>query len=147
MLDDETLLLEYALGEEKSFVWAVTPTSIKSFELPKRAEIEVGARRLFGMLTARNTLASKETPEQRHRRVALAEADYPTASAVLSEMLLGPVRSELGTKRLLIVSDGCCSTCHSQRCPCQPGSNSPVCHRLLLRGRQEAKVKETKTGH
>src|SRR5262249_7046728 len=39
VLDDETLLLEYALGEEKSFLWAVTPTSVDSFELPKRAEV------------------------------------------------------------------------------------------------------------
>ena len=38
------LLLEYSLGEERSYLWAVTPTSIKSFELPKRAEIETTAR-------------------------------------------------------------------------------------------------------
>src|SRR5262249_37816429 len=40
VLDPETLLLEYALGDEKSYVWAVTPTAIRSFELPPRAEIE-----------------------------------------------------------------------------------------------------------
>src|SRR5262249_266427 len=105
-LDDQTLLLEYALGEEKSFLWAVTPTSIKSFELPKRAEIEEAARRVYDLLTARNLLVPKETPAQMRRRLELADAEYPKASATLSQMLLGPVASELGNKRLLIVSDG-----------------------------------------
>src|SRR5262249_39532552 len=39
MLDSETLLLEYSLGEERSHLWAVTSAGIESFELPKRAEI------------------------------------------------------------------------------------------------------------
>src|SRR5262249_18631971 len=100
------LLLEYALGEEKSYLWTVTPASIKSFELAKRAEIETAARRVYEMLTARNRSAPNETPEQRRRRVDLADAQYPEASAALSQMLLGPVASQLGTKRLLIVSEG-----------------------------------------
>jgi CHAT domain-containing protein/Tfp pilus assembly protein PilF len=105
-LDEETLLLEYALGEEKSFLWAVTPTSISSFELPKRAEIEPVARRIYELLIARNQNLPNETPERRRRRLEQAEAEYPKTSATLSQMLLGPVASELGNKRLLIVSDG-----------------------------------------
>ncbi|MGH9841830.1 MAG: CHAT domain-containing protein [Blastocatellia bacterium] len=106
VLDDETLLLEYALGEEKSFLWAMTPTSIISFELPKRAEIETAARRVYELVTARNQFTSKETPEHRRLRVESADAEYPKASAALSQMLLGPVASQLETKRLLIVSEG-----------------------------------------
>ena len=34
LLDAETLLLEYTLGEEKSFLWLVTPERVESFELP-----------------------------------------------------------------------------------------------------------------
>src|SRR5262245_6821509 len=105
-LDEETLLLEYALGEEKSFLWAVTPASIRSFELPKRAEIEPVARRIYELLIARNQHLPNETPERRRRRLEQAEAEYPKTSATLSQMLLGPVASELGNKRLLIVSDG-----------------------------------------
>ncbi len=105
-LDADTLLLEYALGEEKSYLWAVTPDSVMSFELPGRAEIETAARRVYEMLTARNQFAPGETPEQRNRRVSAADAEYPKASAALSRMLLGPVASQLGTKRLLIVSEG-----------------------------------------
>src|SRR5262249_7770367 len=105
-LDEETLLLEYALGEEKSFLWAVTPASIRSFKLPKRAEIEPVARRIYELLIARNQRLPNETPERRRRRLEQAEAEYPKTSAALSQMLLGPVASELGNKRLLIVSDG-----------------------------------------
>ena len=37
LLDPGTLLLEYALGEERSFLWVVSPDSVESFELPTRA--------------------------------------------------------------------------------------------------------------
>jgi CHAT domain-containing protein/Tfp pilus assembly protein PilF len=106
VLDDETLLLEYALGEEKSFLWAVTPTSIESFELPKRAEIEEVARRFYDLCTARNKSIAQETLEQRRQRLERADAEYSTTSAALSHILLGPVASVLRNKRLLIVSDG-----------------------------------------
>ena len=106
VLDENTLLLEYALGEEKSYLWAVTPTALHSFELLKRAEIEAAARRVYESLTARNQAPLNETPEHRRRRVDQADAQYPKAAAVLSQILLSPVASELGNKRLLIVSDG-----------------------------------------
>jgi CHAT domain-containing protein/lipoprotein NlpI len=106
ILDRETLLLEYSLGEERSFVWAVTPNTIKSFELPKRAVIEPAARRVYDLLTARTIIVAKETLEQRRQRLELADAEYVKASAILSRMILGPVAAELKDKRLLIVSDG-----------------------------------------
>ena len=33
LLDDETVLLEYAVGERRSYVWAVTRAGIASYEL------------------------------------------------------------------------------------------------------------------
>jgi CHAT domain-containing protein/Tfp pilus assembly protein PilF len=106
ILDRETLLLEYSLGEERSFVWAVTPDTIKSFELPKRAVIEPAARRVYELLTTRTVNIPKETLAQRRQRLQLAEAEYAKASATLSQLILGPVAAELKDKRLLIVSDG-----------------------------------------
>ena len=106
VLDADTLLLEYSLGEEKSFVWAVTSSSIKSIELPKRAEIEQLSHRLYDALIARNQSLPNESPTQRSRRLEQADAAYPTAAARLSQMVLGPVASELKNKRLLIVSEG-----------------------------------------
>src|SRR5215217_4988185 len=106
ILDRDTLLLEYSLGEERSFVWAVTPNAIKSFELPKRAVIETAARRVYDLLTARTVNVPKETLAQRRQRLELADAECTKASATLSQMILGPVAAELKDKRLLIVGDG-----------------------------------------
>ncbi|HYK22414.1 MAG TPA: tetratricopeptide repeat protein, partial [Pyrinomonadaceae bacterium] len=36
VLDADTLLLEYSLGEEKSFLWTVTPDTFHTYELPNR---------------------------------------------------------------------------------------------------------------
>ncbi|MBS1791413.1 MAG: CHAT domain-containing protein [Acidobacteria bacterium] len=106
VLDENTLLLEYVLGEEKSYLWAVTPTSLKSYELPKRAEIEAAARHVYESLTARNQIRPRETPEQRRRRIDQADADFPQAVAALSRLIMAPVASQLENKRLLIVADG-----------------------------------------
>ena len=106
VLDADTLLLQYSLGQETSYLWAVTPESIKTYELPKRSIIEPLARRAYELLTARNVNVPKETLEQRRQRLELAEAEYSKAAANLSQTLLGPVASELKNKRLMIVSDG-----------------------------------------
>ncbi|MER3494018.1 MAG: hypothetical protein C4323_17970 [Mastigocladus sp. ERB_26_2] len=92
VLDDNTLLLEYALGEERSYLWAVSKNSIKSYELPKRADIEATARKFYQLL---NTLDYK-----------LGADEDSKVATQLSQMLLQPVAKELGKKRLLIVSDG-----------------------------------------
>ena len=106
VLDSDTLLLEYSLGEEKSFVWTVTPDSIKTYELPRRSTIEPVARRVYDLLIARNQNASKETLQQQRQRLDLSDAEYPKAAADLSKIILEPVAAELRNKRLLIVGDG-----------------------------------------
>ncbi len=106
LLDRDTLLLEYALGPERSFLWAVTATTLESFELPRRAEIEAAAQRVYQLLTARNQRPPGETATQWRARVRQADAAYRTAAAALSQMLLGPVAAQLGNKRLLIVTQG-----------------------------------------
>jgi len=106
VLDDDTLLLEYALGDEKSFVWAVTPTSIKSFELPARSKIEPVARRIYETLTARNQSPANESSLQRQTRLDQADAEFAKAATALGETLLAPVASELKNRRLVIVTEG-----------------------------------------
>ncbi|MGH9766566.1 MAG: CHAT domain-containing protein, partial [Blastocatellia bacterium] len=91
-LDDDTLLLEYALGKERSFLWAVTGNSIASFELPRREAIETAARRVYELLNVSHQRQYKRGSE--------------LAAAELSRMLLTAVANQLGKKRLLIVADG-----------------------------------------
>jgi CHAT domain-containing protein len=102
LLDDDTLLLEYSLGDDKSYVWALSPSSVMAFDLPGRAEIESLGRRVYGLLSFRNQKAA-QFDERNWQKV---EKDYQNAAAALSEMVIGPVASLLGTKRLLVVSDG-----------------------------------------
>jgi CHAT domain-containing protein/tetratricopeptide (TPR) repeat protein len=90
VLGEGALLLEYALGEEKSFLWAVSPGRVQSFELPPRASLEKLARDAYsGMMQPK--------PDPAAGRATLK----------LSRVILGPVAGMLpheGT--LLVVSDG-----------------------------------------
>jgi CHAT domain-containing protein len=106
VLDADTLLLEYSLDTEHSYLWAVSSSSINGFILPKRELIEGLATRFYKLLTARAQRLKFETPEERQARVVQADAELARVSAELSSMLIGPVAAQLGTKRLLVVSDG-----------------------------------------
>ncbi|HEX6718004.1 MAG TPA: CHAT domain-containing protein [Pyrinomonadaceae bacterium] len=106
LLDENTVLLEYSLGEDNSYVWAISPNSLKTFTLPKRTEVEDAARRVYDLVTASHRNVPGESIEQQRKRLLQADEDYPVAIAALSRMLLGPVGSELKNKRLLIVAEG-----------------------------------------
>ena len=105
VLDDDSLLLEYMLGDERSYVWAVTRQEIAAFELPGRKQIENEALRFHKLLTAHQPLGG-ETVAQQQDRVRAAEAQLDEAAASFSKLLLDPVKTKLGRKRLLIVPDG-----------------------------------------
>ncbi len=105
-LDADTLLLEYALGEERSYLWAITKDSLTSYELPKEGQINQSALAVYELLTARSTNTRGESALKRRERIAQAEARLPTAAGELSQTLLAPVAQQLGNKRLIIVADG-----------------------------------------
>ncbi len=107
LLDPDTLLLEYSLGEDRSYVFAATPDSLNAYELPKRAEIESSARRLYQLLGIwRLQSAGIESGKVSRKTMLPRETELNQAAAALSQMVLGPVVSQLQAKRLLIVSDG-----------------------------------------
>jgi len=106
VLDANTMLLEYALGEKTSYVWVVSNDSIASVALPSRAVIESEARKVYDLLTARSRRPKGETAQQRRIRIAGADREYTRAALRLSRMILGPVGPLLGKKRLLVVADG-----------------------------------------
>jgi len=103
--DDKTILLEYALGSERSFLWAVTSTSFDSYEIPKRAVLEGTTNEVYKLLTARQPVKG-ETLADYQSRVLMADTQYSPQALLLSQMLLGPVVGQLGDKRLIIVADG-----------------------------------------
>jgi CHAT domain-containing protein len=105
-LDPHTLLLEYSLGGERSYGWAVTRTSVTSFELPGRLHIEAAAKESYQLLAANKARRKNESSAEHRARLAQAAAAYPARSAALSKILLEPIGSLLGRKRLVIVTDG-----------------------------------------
>ena len=50
VLDDKTALLEYSLGEQNSYLWAVTPQSVALFKLPARSAVDQQAQALRAQL-------------------------------------------------------------------------------------------------
>ena len=106
VLDADSLLLEYSLGADRSYLFVLSSTSLSSYELPGRAAIEKSARLVYSLLTARNHRVKGDTELQRTARLHKAAVELPQAAAGLSRMILGPAASELQSKRLLVVSDG-----------------------------------------
>jgi CHAT domain-containing protein/Tfp pilus assembly protein PilF len=106
LLDSDTCLLEYSLGEERSYVFVVTTGSLAVFTLPRRSEIELLARAVYETLTARNHFG-KENDRRAHDLWMRADAKSANVAAQLSDMILGPVGPLLSKyKRLLVVPDG-----------------------------------------
>ncbi|NET55917.1 MAG: tetratricopeptide repeat protein [Symploca sp. SIO2E6] len=100
ILDDDTLLLQYSLGTERSYLWAVSKTGMSSYELPPREEIETAAKQFYELL---------KTPdfqlEDSRGTIGVENVKANKAVNQLSQILLAPVAEQLGNKRLLIVSD------------------------------------------
>jgi tetratricopeptide (TPR) repeat protein len=105
VLDSDTLLLEYSLGDDASYLFVVSPTSITIHRLPNLAELEVATRRVRDLLTAPQPQPG-DTEAKYQARIKEARENYWPRAAELSRMLLGPAASQLGGKRLLIVADG-----------------------------------------
>lgn len=91
--DGKTVGLEYWLGVQKSYVWVITDTSIKLYELPPREKIEEATRTLIKGCNP--TLESGFVSTEKVKELALE----------LGKLILGPVSSDL-KERLVVVPDG-----------------------------------------
>jgi len=109
VLDNDTVLLEIALGEERSWLWAVTPQTISSVELPPRRTIEAAARSLYERFVARQK-SSGDPAAAYAARVAAADAQLGREAAGVSQMLFAGIAERLNgawrDKRLAIVAEG-----------------------------------------
>jgi CHAT domain-containing protein/tetratricopeptide (TPR) repeat protein len=107
----EALLLEYSLGEKRSYLWAVTAGSVATFVLPPRHEIENTARLFYKRLTARNDpIPEGESPQAREARIRRADLEAAEAGEKLAAMILPPDEplrgALLGELPILVVPDG-----------------------------------------
>jgi len=89
--DDNTVLLEYSIGADRSYVWAVTRNDIVSYQLASETEITKVAQKVYDLL--------KEPPN------SAVEAELAHASSELSNLVLAPVSKSLDKRRVIIVAD------------------------------------------
>lgn len=101
----DTMVLEYALGDHQSYLWAVTSNSMDSYILPARSDIESVAQEFYKVITARQGSADQNGNDY-SSTVAAADAKYLEKASNLSQMLLGPVADKIGNRRLVVVTDG-----------------------------------------
>jgi CHAT domain-containing protein/tetratricopeptide (TPR) repeat protein len=106
LMDADTMLLEYSLGDERSYLWAVTSASATAYELPGRNKIEGAAIRLYRSLTAYSEPQRDQSPQQRRNALVEEDSQYSQAAVELTKILLEPIASHLAAKRLVIVADG-----------------------------------------
>ncbi len=117
VLDDETLLLTYFLGEERGVVWLVRRgRPLVSEPLPPRAQVEELARQVVTSL---------------RKRGGGARSQRQASAAALSEAVLGPVREHLGGERLVIVADGALQTVPFAALP-RPGASGEAGEPLVV---------------
>jgi CHAT domain-containing protein len=115
-LDPGTLLLEYSLGEEHSYLWEVGAGSFHSFILPPQREIEALVRELYAQLSTLEAGTGRST----------------AAAAALSRILLGPVWSEAARgRRLVVVPDAALHVLPFAALPA-PGSGSDLIEQMEI---------------
>ena len=91
-IDPATLLLVYSLGEQRSFLFAVTAKTIDVHVLARRDEIEREAKRFYERFKVDKLSRALDAGVDDGQR--------------LSRILLNPVAEQLAGKRLVIVADG-----------------------------------------
>ena len=106
LLDSNTVLLEYSLGDDRSYLWVVTHDSLKTYELPKREQLQKTAKEVYDSLIARSVVKSLESSAERQARIAAADAQFEKAAAELGRMILAPALADFGNRRLVVIADG-----------------------------------------
>jgi CHAT domain-containing protein/tetratricopeptide (TPR) repeat protein len=92
LLDSDSLLLVYSLGEERSFLWTVSSRSIVPHVLAGRAKIEAAAQELLAVIP--------RTSDE-------AQASEKRAAKAVSDLVLAPAAERIGAfTRLIVVGDG-----------------------------------------
>lgn len=132
ILDDKTTLLEYSLGKDASYLWAVTQSSVSLFKLPARKTIDeqaIAARVQMIPAKLRSPIAGINLPPaQATRGLGLnttanagPAAGFATASNTLYQTVVAPASSVIGTNRILVVPDGALNYIPFEALVTQPG--------------------------
>lgn len=97
LLEPDTVLLEFLIGKEKGFAWAVTRTECLMYPIARAADVQ---KMVFDFVQLLRTFdAEQQTPGAYGEKAQ-------TLSSELAELLLVPAASLLKDKRILISGDG-----------------------------------------
>lgn len=116
------MLLQYALGSQQSYLWAITSDSFQSYKLPPRKELEDTAREVSSLLTARQNFDPAANSDY-NASVESADKLYAEKARALSQMLLGAVVDQLENRRLVVVTEGALQSVQFEALP-HPGSKT-----------------------
>ena len=94
VLDADTVLLEYAVSKEGSYLWVVSRDGLQTHRLPAAEAMEPKARRAYELLAA---------PVEATR---LASDELPRLLRELGEIVLRPAAPENDGKRIVVVPTG-----------------------------------------
>jgi CHAT domain-containing protein len=110
--DDQTVLLEFMLGEEGSYAWAIRKNGIHFYELPKEALINNAAQKVYALVSNDPT---NETDQRLNE-----------ATEELAQLVLRPLAEELNARRIIIVADGALHYVPFQLLPSPSGERKPL---------------------
>ncbi|MDQ2938054.1 MAG: tetratricopeptide repeat protein, partial [Acidobacteriota bacterium] len=116
VLDDQTVLLEYSLGTDASYLWAVAKTGATIYKLPARPAIETLATDLRAQLIPsklQRRIVGIDVMNDSQRGLGVSATPFTedavpfvAASSALYKAVIEPAASVIGDKRLLVVADG-----------------------------------------
>lgn len=116
VLDDQTVLLEYSLGRDVSYLWAVTKSGVSLYKLPARSVLDKLATDLRAQLIPsklQRRIVGIDVMADNQRGLGISvtpfaedAASFVTASSALYKAAVEPAAAVLGEKRLLVVGDG-----------------------------------------
>ena len=110
--DDQTMLLEYFLGRNESYLWAITRNDAKVFELPKADVITEAVKNVYELLAI-------EPNDDTDKRLNKAIAE-------LSKLVLAPVANQLNVRRIIVVADGALNFIPFQLLPLDSRNQTPL---------------------
>jgi CHAT domain-containing protein len=115
VLDDGTVLLEYALGNDASYLFAVSRTAVSIFKLSRRSDVDKLATDFRAQLIPpklQRRIVGIDVAADQQRGLGIVQgpsedlAPFVAASNALYKAVVEPAASTLADKRILVVADG-----------------------------------------
>ena len=110
--DDDTVLLEFLLGSDKSYAWAVTRSSITSYELPPANGITEAVKKVYEFVKGPAKPETKNNLDQ--------------ATQELAAKVLWPLADQLNKKRVIVAADGALNYIPFQLLPVGASNPEPL---------------------